>query len=78
MNISTLYPRAVLSKTDEENKNTIKETYIKIQSLKLFKKSFKTALISLLQGSSTRTGTPNEMDREQFIQMELKYLQTSF
>ena len=78
MNISTLYPRAVLSKTDEENKNTIKETYIKIQSLKLFKKCFKTALISLLQGSSTRTGTPNEMDREQFIQMELKYLQTSF
>jgi hypothetical protein len=60
MNISNLYPRAVLSKTDEENKNNIKETYIKIQSLKLkdfFFKCFKTALISLLQGSSTRAGT---------------------
>jgi hypothetical protein len=44
VNISTLYPRAVLSKTDEENKNNIKETYIKIRSLKLkgfLKKCFK-------------------------------------
>jgi hypothetical protein len=48
MNILTLYPRAVISKTNEE-KNNIKETHIKIQ---LLKQKYITALVSLLQGSN--------------------------